>query len=54
MKDKAAVTGMTAQISPMFGEYTTSARPRMKPPPTNVAARRSIDACTHMLIQAFS
>ena len=37
MKDVAAVTGMTAQVSPMVGVYTASARPTMKPPPTNVA-----------------
>lgn len=38
MKDKAAVTGMTAQVSPIVGVYTASVRPTMKPPPTKVAA----------------
>lgn len=37
MKDRAAVTGMIAQVSPMVGVYTASVRPTMKPPPTNVA-----------------
>lgn len=38
MKDTAAVTGMTAQVSPIVGVYTASVSPTMKPPPTNVAA----------------
>lgn len=39
MKDTVAASDMTAQVSPLLGLYTISARPRMKPPPTNVAVR---------------
>ena len=37
MKVVAGVNGAKAQVSPMVGVYTASARPTMKPPPTNVA-----------------
>lgn len=32
---------MTAQVSPIVGVYTASARPMMKPPPTNVAKNKT-------------
>lgn len=32
-------TGMSAQTAPSVGLYVASAMPRMKPPPTHVAAR---------------
>lgn len=38
MKDTEYCMGIRAHIKPILGVYTASARPRIKPPPTHVAA----------------
>lgn len=41
MKDTEYCRGIRAQTKPRLGVYTASATPRMKPPPTHVAAEES-------------
>lgn len=39
MKETEYCMGIRAQIKPISGVYTASATPRIKPPPTHVAAQ---------------